>query len=68
MPDELAHPPLAELLGDRYTESAFERSFYRRDLGVVPPRLAALIGDTLPQAVARPRTAYEVAAILRYAA
>ena len=68
MPDELAHPPLAELLGDRYTESAFERSFYRRDLGVVPPRLAALIGDTLPQAVARPRTADEVAAILRYAA
>jgi len=68
MPDELTHPPLAELLGDRYTENPFERSFYRRDLGVVPPRLASLIGDTLPDAVARPRTADEISAILCYAA
>lgn len=62
-----AHPPLAELLGDRYTESPFERSFYGRDLAVVPPRLAALVGQTTPDAVARPRTAEEVSAILRYA-
>lgn len=68
MPDPLNHPSLAELLGDRYTESAFERSFYRRDLAVVPPRLAALVGQTTPEAVARPRTAAEVSAILRYAA
>jgi glycolate oxidase len=66
--DKLAHPPLAELLDDRYTESAFERSFYGRDLAVVPPRLAALVGQTTPAAVARPRTAEEVSAILRYAA
>jgi glycolate oxidase len=64
----LAHPQLAELLGDRYTESAFERSFYRRDLAVVPSLLASLVGDTLPAAVARPRTAEEVSAIVRYAA
>jgi len=63
-----AHPELAELLGDRYTESAFERSFYRRDLAVVPPFLASLVGDTLPAAVARPSTAEEVSAIVRYAA
>ena len=63
-----AHPELAEPLGDRYTESAFERSFYRRDLAVVPPFLASLIGDTLPAAVARPRTAEEVSSIVRYAA
>jgi len=63
-----AHPELAELLGNRYTESAFERSFYRRDLAVVPPFLAALVGETLPAAVARSRTAEEVSAIVRYAA
>ncbi|MCX6032264.1 MAG: FAD-binding oxidoreductase [Chloroflexi bacterium] len=60
-------PALAELLGDRYTESAFERSFYRRDLASVPPTLAALVGDTLPSAVARPRTAEEVSTIIGYA-
>ena len=62
-----AHAVLAELLGDRYTESAFERSFYRRDLASVPPFLASLVGDTLPAAVARPRTAEEVSTIVRYA-
>lgn len=64
----LAHPLLAELLGDRYTESAFERSFYTRDLAVVPQSLARLVGQTLPDAVARPCSTEEVAAILRYAA
>jgi glycolate oxidase len=64
----LAHPELAELLGERYTESAFERSFYRRDLAVVPPFLASLVGNTLAAAVARPRTAEEVSSIVRYAA
>ncbi len=67
MANPLCHPPLAELLGDRYTESPFERSFYQRDLAVVPHSLARLIGQTLPDAVARPRTAEEVAAIMRYA-
>ncbi len=62
-----AHPELSQLLGDRYTESPFERSFYRRDLAVVPASLASLIGNTLPEAVARPRSAEEVSAILRYA-
>lgn len=67
MSTPFAHPWLSELLGDRYTEDPFERSFYRRDLAVVPPRLARLVGQTLPDAVARPRTAEETAAILRYA-
>jgi glycolate oxidase len=62
------HPALAGLLGSRYTESVFERAFYRRDLAVVPPFLAALVGDTLPAAVARPRSTGEVAAIAHYAA
>jgi glycolate oxidase len=61
------HRDLADLLGDRYTESAFERSFYRRDLASVPPFLASLVGETLPAAVARPRTVEEAAAIVRYA-
>ncbi len=65
--DSPTHPTLAKLLGDRYTESAFERSFYRRDLASVPPFLASLVGDTLPAAVARPRTAEEVSAIVGYA-
>jgi len=65
--DRLIHPELAALLGDRYTEDRFERSFYRRDLASVPPFLGSLVGRTLPAAVARPRTTEEVSAIVRYA-
>lgn len=59
---------LDALLGDRYTESAFERSFYRQDLAAVPFSLARLLANTEPAAVARPRTAEEVAALVRHAA
>lgn len=59
---------MAELLGPRFTDSAFERSFYRRDLAVVPPYLGRLLGQTLPDAVARPQTAAEVAELVRMAA
>jgi glycolate oxidase len=59
---------LAGALDDRFTASPFERQFYRRDLAAVPERLAALIGRTLPDAVARPASAEEVAAAVRQAA
>jgi glycolate oxidase len=59
---------MAELLGPRFTDSVFERSFYRRDLAVVPPYLSRLLGRTLPDAVARPGTAEEVAGLVRMAA
>lgn len=61
-------PQMAELLGPRFTESAFERSFYRRDLAVVPEYLGRLLGQTMPDAVARPQSAEEVAGLVRMAA
>ena len=58
---------LPALLGERYTEDFFERSFYQRDLASVPLFLARLLGNNLPAAVARPRDADEVEAVVRYA-
>jgi FAD/FMN-containing dehydrogenase len=63
----LRFPQMAELLGSRFTESAFERSFYRRDLAVVPAYLGRLLGQTLPDAVARPESVDEVAGLVRMA-
>lgn len=59
---------LPGLLGERYTENRFERSFYQRDLASVPSLLARLLGNNLPEAVARPQDTEEVAAVVRYAA
>lgn len=64
-PPSLHFPELAKLLGDRYTENNFERAFYRRDLAFVPPILEMVLARTLPQCVARPRDADEVAALVR---
>lgn len=60
-------PQLAERLGDRFSESPFERSFYTRDLASVPPFLGRLLARTTPDAVARPANAAEVAELVRYA-
>ncbi len=62
------YPELAERLGERYTESVFECSFYRRDLAAVPRLLQVALAQTMPQAVVRPRDADDVAAVVRYAA
>lgn len=59
---------MAALLGPRFTDSAFECSFYGRDLAAVPSYLGRLLGRTLPDAVARPGTAEEVAGLVRMAA
>ncbi len=63
----LTFPDLAERFQDRYTDNAFERSFYTRDLAPVPELVARFAGQTLPDAVVRPRSAEEVAHILRWA-
>ncbi len=60
-------PKLAASLGERYTESDFERAFYRRDLASVPRVLEAMLARTTPHAVARPQNAEEVAALVQYA-
>ncbi len=57
-----------EFLGERYTESAFERAFYHRDLASVPRLLERLLGKTVPDGVARPGNTQEVAALVSYAA
>lgn len=64
----LSFPELADLLGERYTESAFERNFYASDLAAIPPLLAAALGRRAPQAIARPQSIAEVATIVCYAA
>lgn len=63
----LLFPELALLLGERYTESAFERGFYSCDLAAVPSFLAPLLARNVPQAIARPQSTEEVARIVRYA-
>jgi glycolate oxidase len=60
-------PELADALGERYTESIFERAFYRRDLAAVPPLLEKLLARTMPHAVACARNADDVATVVRYA-
>lgn len=59
---------LLPLLGDHVTTDPVERSYYRRDLAAVPGILAALIGRTLPGAVARPRNTNDVVALVQHAA
>lgn len=63
-----AYEALYQLLGDHVTTDPVERSYYRRDLAAVPPALGALIGRTLPDAVARPRNMEDVVALVRHAA
>ena len=64
---DLQFAELAATFGERYTESEFERAFYRRDLAAVPRWLERMLARTLPDAVARPRNAEEVAELVRYA-
>jgi FAD/FMN-containing dehydrogenase len=59
---------LAQLLGERVTLDPGERAYYRRDLAAVPGFLGALIGHTMPDAIARPRDTADVVALVRYAA
>jgi glycolate oxidase len=63
----LRFPELADALGERYTESIFERAFYRRDLAAVPSLLETLLARTLPHAVACARNADDVTTVVRYA-
>ena len=63
-----AYEALHQLLGDYVTTDPLERSYYRRDLAAVPGALGALIGRTLPDAVARPRNTDDVVTLVKHAA
>ncbi len=55
-------------LGDRATDSAFERGFYARDMAHVPGPVLGLLARPVPDLVARPVSTQEVARIVRWAA
>lgn len=59
---------LTELLGERSTTNRFERQLYQRDLGPVPDLLVNHIAKTLPDIVVRPKTAQEMADVVKAAA
>ncbi len=64
-------PGTAELLrelGDRATDSAFERGFYARDMADVPGAVMGLVARPVPDLVVRPVSTGEVARIVRWAA
>ena len=55
---------LKEMVGDRFTTNALERSLYRRDLQHIS--FADRLVDTLPSAIVSPEDAKEVATLLKY--
>jgi len=59
---------LQPVLGERLTEDLLERQLYARDLAPLPALLVWPFFRTLPDAVARPRSAEELGQILRLAA
>lgn len=58
---------LQSILGDRITDDEVERRMYARDLAPLPSLLVRPFFHTLPDAVARPRSADELGQILRHA-
>jgi glycolate oxidase len=56
---------LRQLVGDRVAVSDFERWFYARDIVRIPGAVRSLVSAT-PDAVVRPETADEVAAVVKY--
>lgn len=58
---------LRGLLGERLTDDPLERRLYARDLAPLPALLVRPFFRTLPDAVARPWSAEELAQILRHA-
>jgi glycolate oxidase len=59
---------LTDLLGGRVTEDWWERVIYGRDLAEMPAIMLKLLKlETIPDLVARPKTAAEVAALVKYA-
>ncbi len=59
---------LKALLGDRLTDDPVERRLYSRDVAPLPDLLVRPFFRTLPDAVARPRSAHELSGVLRHAA
>lgn len=55
-------------LGDRITEDVIERWLYAQDMASVPHLLVRPFFQTLPDAIARPRTTEEIAQVVREAA
>jgi Fe-S oxidoreductase/FAD/FMN-containing dehydrogenase len=56
---------LREIVGERVTTSHFERWFYTSDLIPIPKWVKSLF-KTMPIAIAKPKTALEIGAILSY--
>lgn len=57
---------LQSILGDRITDDELERRPYARDLAPLPSLLVRPFFRTLPDAVARPRSAEELRDVLRH--
>ena len=55
-------------LGDRATDSAFERGFYARDMAHVPGPVLGLVARPVPDLVVRPVSPQEVSRVVRWAA
>ncbi|ATW25875.1 FAD-binding oxidoreductase [Candidatus Formimonas warabiya] len=58
---------LSELLGDKVTTDAFERSFYARDLAPVPGFLSRTIFQNTPEIVVRPTSQDDIVAVMKIA-
>ena len=58
---------LDELFGDRVTYDKTERKLYGHDIAAMPSMVKPVIGNTVPDAVVQPRTAEQLARLMRWA-
>ncbi len=58
---------LQELFGERVTFDKTERKLYGHDIAAMPSMVKPVIGNTVPNAVVQPRTAEQLARLMRWA-
>ena len=58
---------LTDLFGERVTYDKTERKLYGHDIAAMPSMVKPIIGNTVPDAVVQPRTAEQLARLMRWA-
>ena len=58
---------LDELFGERVTYDKTERKLYSHDIAAMPSMVKPVIGNTVPDAVVQPRSAEQLARLMRWA-